>query len=128
MWQLAATLARYEDAPFRPGIRPVAGGTTRRSDGQERRLQHRPGRLGSGREALPRARPDGGPTIRALEGNVWGIPKLGWIARFASTEEAEHVLLASVRCGRKRVQGLKQGPQPRPDKTTDLKNSVTQTP
>ncbi len=24
-----------------------------------------------------RARPDGGPTIRALEGNVWGVPKLG---------------------------------------------------
>jgi hypothetical protein len=40
------------------------------------------------------ARPDGGPTIRALEGNVWGIPKLGWVARFESTEEAERVLLA----------------------------------
>ena len=26
-----------------------------------------------------RARPDGGPTLRALEGNVWGIPKLGWL-------------------------------------------------
>lgn len=42
-----------------------------------------------------RARPDGGPTLRALEGNVWGIPKTGWVARFASTEEAERVLLAA---------------------------------
>lgn len=42
-----------------------------------------------------RARPDGGPTIRTLEGNVWGIPKLGWVARFESTEEAERVLLAA---------------------------------
>ena len=42
-----------------------------------------------------RARPDGGPTIRALEGNVLGIPRLGWVARFASTEEAERVLLAA---------------------------------
>ncbi len=42
-----------------------------------------------------RSRPDGGPTIRALEGNVWGIPKLGWVARFGSTEEAEQVLLAA---------------------------------
>jgi hypothetical protein len=40
-----------------------------------------------------RARPD--PTIRALEGNVWGIPKLGWVARFESTEEAQRVLLAA---------------------------------
>jgi hypothetical protein len=44
---------------------------------------------------LYRARPDGGPTIRALEGNLWGIPKLGWVARFESTEEAELVLLAA---------------------------------
>jgi len=44
---------------------------------------------------LYRARPDGGPTIRALEGNLWGIPKLGWVARFESTEEAERVLLAA---------------------------------
>ena len=42
-----------------------------------------------------RARPDGGPTIRALEGNVWGIPKLGWVARFESTEEAERALLSA---------------------------------
>jgi hypothetical protein len=42
-----------------------------------------------------RARPDGGPTLRALEGNVWGIPKLGWVARFKSTDEAERVLLAA---------------------------------
>jgi hypothetical protein len=42
-----------------------------------------------------RARRDGGPTIRALEGNVWGIPKLGWIARFASMDDAERVLLAA---------------------------------
>ncbi len=42
-----------------------------------------------------RARPDGGPTLRVLEGNVWGIPKTGWVARFASTEEAERVLLAA---------------------------------
>jgi hypothetical protein len=42
-----------------------------------------------------RARPDGGPTIRALEGNVWGILKLGWVARFESTEEAERVLVAA---------------------------------
>ena len=39
--------------------------------------------------------PDGGPTIRTLEGNVWGIPKLGWVARFKSDEEAERVLLAA---------------------------------
>ena len=44
---------------------------------------------------LYRAWPDGGPTIRALEGNLWGIPKLGWVARFGSTEEAERVLLAA---------------------------------
>ena len=44
---------------------------------------------------LYRARPAGGPTIRTLEGNVWGIPKLGWIARFESTEEAERVLLSA---------------------------------
>ena len=44
---------------------------------------------------LYRGRPDGGPTIRALEGEVWGIPKLGWVARFESTEEAEKVLLAA---------------------------------
>ena len=42
-----------------------------------------------------RARPDGGPTIRVLEGNVWGVPKTGWVARFESTEEAERVLLAA---------------------------------
>jgi hypothetical protein len=42
-----------------------------------------------------RARPDGGPTIRALNGNVWGIPKLGWVARFESDEEAERVLMAA---------------------------------
>jgi hypothetical protein len=44
---------------------------------------------------LYRERPDGGPIIRSLEGNVWGIPKLGWVARFESTEEAERVLLAA---------------------------------
>ncbi len=42
-----------------------------------------------------RSQPDGGPTIRALEGNVWGIPKLGWVARFESTEKAERVLVAA---------------------------------
>lgn len=42
-----------------------------------------------------RARPDGGPTFRVLEGNVWGIPKTGWVARFNSTEEAERVILAA---------------------------------
>ncbi len=42
-----------------------------------------------------RARQDGGPTIRALEGNVWGVPKLGWVARFESTEEAERLLVAA---------------------------------
>ena len=42
-----------------------------------------------------RARADGGPTFRVLEGNVWGVPKIGWIARFASSEEAERVLLAA---------------------------------
>jgi len=41
-----------------------------------------------------RARADGGPTLRVLEGNVWGIPKRGWVARFESSEEAERVLLA----------------------------------
>ncbi len=25
---------------------------------------------------------------------MWGIPKLGWVVRFESTEEAERVLLA----------------------------------
>lgn len=42
-----------------------------------------------------RSQPEGGPTIRALEGNVWGVPKLGWVARFESTEQAEQVLLAA---------------------------------
>ncbi len=42
-----------------------------------------------------RARPDGGPTMRVLEGNVWGVPKTGWVARFESTEEAERVILAA---------------------------------
>ncbi len=42
-----------------------------------------------------RLRPDGGPTIRALEGEVWGVSKLGWVARFESTDEAEQVLLAA---------------------------------
>jgi hypothetical protein len=44
-----------------------------------------------------RARPDGGPTFRVLEGNVWGVPKTGWVARFASSEEAERVILAAAR-------------------------------
>ena len=39
-----------------------------------------------------RARPDGGPTFRVLEGNVWGVPKTGWVARFGSSEEAEGVI------------------------------------
>ncbi len=30
-----------------------------------------------------------------LEGNVWGIPKTAWVARFQSTEEAERVTLAA---------------------------------
>ncbi len=42
-----------------------------------------------------RSQPDVGPTIRALEGEVWGVPKLGWVARFESTEQAEQVLLAA---------------------------------
>jgi hypothetical protein len=42
-----------------------------------------------------RARPDGGPTFRVLEGNVWGVPKTGWVARFKSTEEAERVITAA---------------------------------
>ena len=42
-----------------------------------------------------RARPDGGPTFRVLEGNVWSVPKTGWVARFASSEEAERVILAA---------------------------------
>ena len=42
-----------------------------------------------------RARPDGGPTFRVLEGNVWGVPKTGWVARFASGEAAERVILAA---------------------------------
>ena len=42
-----------------------------------------------------RARPGGGPTFRVLEGNVWGVPKTGWVARFASSEEAERVILAA---------------------------------
>jgi hypothetical protein len=42
-----------------------------------------------------RSRPDGGPTFRVFEGNVWGVPKTGWVARFASSEEAERVVLAA---------------------------------
>jgi hypothetical protein len=42
-----------------------------------------------------RSRPDGGPTFRVLEGNVWGIPKTGWVARFASSEKAERIVLAA---------------------------------
>ena len=37
-----------------------------------------------------RARPDHGPTFRVLEGN-----KTGWVARFASSGEAERVILAA---------------------------------
>lgn len=44
-----------------------------------------------------RQRPDGGPTIRVLEGLVWGVPSYGSgdLARFETTEEAERVLLAA---------------------------------
>jgi hypothetical protein len=42
-----------------------------------------------------RARPGGGPTFKVLEGNVWGVPKTGWVARFASSEEAERVISAA---------------------------------
>jgi len=33
--------------------------------------------------------------MRVLGGNVWGVPKTGWVARFESTEEAERVILAA---------------------------------
>ena len=62
-----------------------------------------------------RKRPDGGPTFRVLEGNVWGVPKAGWVARFKSTEESRTGVIG---CGfqiysrRKRLQGVSTGPQP----------------
>ncbi len=42
-----------------------------------------------------RERPDGGPTLRVLEGNLWSIPGNFVTARFESTEEGERVLLAA---------------------------------
>jgi hypothetical protein len=43
-----------------------------------------------------RQRADGGPTLRILEGNLWGIPgNFHASARFESTEEGERVLLAA---------------------------------
>ena len=42
-----------------------------------------------------RERPDGGPTLRVLEGNLWSIPGHFVTARFESTEEGERVLLAA---------------------------------
>jgi len=45
-----------------------------------------------------RERPDGGPTLRILEGNLWSIPSNPGnfvTAKFESTEEGEKVLLAA---------------------------------
>ena len=42
-----------------------------------------------------RERPDGGRTIRVLEGKLWNIPGNFVTARFESTEEGEGVLLAA---------------------------------
>ena len=42
-----------------------------------------------------RERPDGGPTLRVLEGNLWSIPGHFVRARFESTEEGERVLRAA---------------------------------
>ena len=42
-----------------------------------------------------RERPDGGPTLRILESNLWSIPGHFVTARFESTEEGERVLLAA---------------------------------
>ena len=42
-----------------------------------------------------RERPDGGPTLRILEGNLWSIPGKFVTARFTATEEGERVLLAA---------------------------------
>jgi len=42
-----------------------------------------------------RERPDGGPTLRVLEGNLWSIPGHFVTARFESTEEGERVLRAA---------------------------------
>ena len=42
-----------------------------------------------------RQRPDGGPTIRVLEGHVWGVPRGGHLAQFETSEEAERVFLAA---------------------------------
>ncbi len=42
-----------------------------------------------------RDRPDGGPTLRVLEGNLWSIPGHFVSARFESSEEGERVLLAA---------------------------------
>jgi hypothetical protein len=42
-----------------------------------------------------RERPDGGPTLRILEGNLWSIPGHFVTARFESTEEGETALLAA---------------------------------
>jgi hypothetical protein len=39
--------------------------------------------------------PDGGPTLRVLEGNLWSIPGHFVNARFESTGEGEKVLLAA---------------------------------
>jgi len=35
------------------------------------------------------------PLKMELEGNVWGIPRIGWVTRFESSEEAGKVLLAA---------------------------------
>jgi hypothetical protein len=42
-----------------------------------------------------RERPDGGPTLRVLEGSLWSIPGNFVTARFESTEEGEKVLLVA---------------------------------
>ena len=42
-----------------------------------------------------RQQTDGGPVLKVLEGHVWGVPRLGNVARFETDEEAEKVLLAA---------------------------------
>jgi hypothetical protein len=39
--------------------------------------------------------PDGGPELLVLNAEVYAIPRESWIARFASSQEAERVLLAA---------------------------------
>ena len=57
-------------------------------------LQHRR-RIWEETAKAYRQRPDGGPTLRILERNLWSVPGGFESARFESDQEAERVVLAA---------------------------------